>query len=120
MWNKLAQIILRFRYALLAALLAFTVVMAFHARLVHMTYSAPQVIPSSNPKYADYLAFKKAFGEDGNVLVLGIQTDQFFTVNVFNAWTDLSNQVKSVPGVDEVISVGKTVMFTKDTALQKF
>lgn len=119
MWNQIARFIIRYRVALLLVIAGFTVVMGYHARKVHMTYSAPKVIPIDNPKYADYLAFKKQFGEDGNVMVLGIQTDKFFSVKTFNAWNELATNVKSVPGVEEVITIGKSVSFRKDTANKK-
>ena len=78
--------------------------MLYHAKQVQMTYSNPQVIPTNNPKYAQYLSFKKQFGEDGNVLVLGIQTDKFFTPRIFNEWNQLADDVKNVPVVDEVMN----------------
>ena len=79
MWNFIARSIIRYRLALLIFLAVITSFMLYHARFVHMTYSNPQVIPVTNPKYAEYVAFKKQFGEDGNVMVIGIQTDQLFT-----------------------------------------
>jgi len=32
------------------------------------------------------------------VLVIGIQTDQLFTTKVFNAWNELAEHAKNVPG----------------------
>jgi predicted RND superfamily exporter protein len=119
MWNSIARAIIRYRLWLLIFIAAVTVFMLYHARSVHMTYSNPQIIPVTNPKYAEYIAFKKQFGEDGNVLVIGIQTDQLFTTKIFNAWNELSEHAKNVPGVDEVIGIGKSVTFVKDTANKK-
>src|SRR5678815_2894216 len=119
MWNSIARFIIRYRILLLLAIAGFTVVMGYHGRRVHMTYSAPKVIPVDNPKYADYLKFKKQFGEDGNVMVIGIQTSRLFTMAVFNDWNELADQVKTVAGVDEVITLGKSVPFSKDTVNKK-
>jgi predicted RND superfamily exporter protein len=119
MWNSIARAIIRYRLALLIFLAVVTAFMLYHARSVHMTYSNPQVIPVTNTKYAEYIAFKKQFGEDGNVLVIGIQTDQLFTTKVFNAWNELAEHCKNVPGVDEVIAIGNSVTFEKDTVNKK-
>lgn len=119
MWNRIARLIIRYRIPLLVLIAGFTVVMGYHAQKVRMTYSAPQIIPIDNPKYADYLHFKKQFGEDGNVMVIGIQADKLFTTSVFNDWNELAEQVKSVPGVEDVITLGKSISFTKDTANKK-
>src|SRR5215471_16289289 len=119
MWNKVARFIIRYRIILLLILAALTGIMLYHARNVRMTYSAPQVIPTSDPKYAAYLNFKKQFGEDGNVMVLGIQTDQLFTKKIFNAWSNLAQQIKTVSGVEEVVCIGKSVIFNRDTVNRK-
>lgn len=119
MWNFIARSVIRYRLTLLILLAAFTIVLLYHARLVHMTYSNPQVIPTNNPKYAEYLSFKKQFGEDGNVMVIGIQSNQLFTTKIFNAWNALADHVKNVAGVDEVIAIGKSVTFQKDTVNKK-
>ncbi|HYV90368.1 MAG TPA: MMPL family transporter [Chitinophagales bacterium] len=119
MWNFIARSIIRYRLALLIFLAVITSFMLYHARSVHMTYSNPQVIPVTNPKYAEYVAFKKQFGEDGNVMVIGIQTDQLFTTKVLNAWNELAKNTKFVAGVDEVIAIGNSVTFEKDTVNKK-
>ena len=35
----------------------------------------------ANPKYEEYLEFKKLFGDDGNMLVIGVQSKEFFNKN---------------------------------------
>lgn len=119
MWNFIARSILRYRIPLLIALAAFTAVMFYHARSVQMTYDNPAVIPANNPKYLRYLEFKQQFGEDGNVMVIGVQSDQLFTPAFFNSWIQLSNQINAIPGVDRVLSINKSVTFDKDTGEKK-
>jgi hypothetical protein len=119
MWNLVARSVLRYRIPLLIALTAFTGVMFYHARLVKMTYNNPAVIPANNPKYMRYMDFKKQFGEDGNVMVIGVQSDKLFTRDFFNSWIQLSNQLKTIPGVDQVLSIPGSVTFERDTANKK-
>ncbi|MEO5675873.1 MAG: MMPL family transporter [Chitinophagales bacterium] len=119
MWNSIARTIIRYRLGLLIFIVGFTAVMLYHALMVRLTYSNPQVIPVTNPKYAEYVNFKKQFGEDGNVMVLGIQPEQLFNPRIFNAWNELGNHVKNVVGVDEVIAIGNSVTFEKDTLNKK-
>jgi predicted RND superfamily exporter protein len=52
-------------------------------------------------------------------MVIGIQADKLFTTSVFNDWNELAEQVKSVPGVEDVITLGKSISFTKDTSNKK-
>ena len=78
MWYRLGQFILQYRIALLVLLLALTGFMGYHASKVQLSYDFTRAIPLDNPKYKAYQEFRKKFGDDGNLLVLGVQTDQFF------------------------------------------
>ena len=84
MWYRLGRFILQNRIALLLLLLALTGVMGYHASKVQLSYDFARAIPVDNPKYHDYQEFKKKFGEDGNLLVIGIQTDKLFDQKMFN------------------------------------
>jgi hypothetical protein len=48
-----------------------------------MSYEFSKAIPTDNSKYTDYLSYKGKFGDDGNVLVIGAQSDQFFKLKNF-------------------------------------
>lgn len=81
MWQSLGRFILRFRLPLLILLAAITAFMGYHASKVQLSYDFARAIPINNPKYKVYQEFKKKFGEDGNLLVLGIQTDKLLKKN---------------------------------------
>ncbi len=119
MWKRLAKFVLQNKYALLIVLLAATVLMAFYASKIKLSYEFAKAIPVDNPKYKDYLNFKKKFGDDGNLLVIGIQTDSFFSLNNFKAYRELNTSLKKVPHVEDVLSVSNAVDLLKDTASQK-
>lgn len=119
MWKRLAKFVLKNRIILLILLFACTVVMAFFATKIKLSYEFSKAIPIDNPKYQDYLSFKNKFGDDGNLLVIGVQTDSFFEINNFKSFRDLNNDLKKVPDVENVLSVSNAVDLLKDTATQK-
>ncbi len=119
MWKRLATFVLENKFYLLIALLAVTIVMAFFASKIKLSYEFSKAIPVDNPKYKDYLEFKKKFGDDGNLLVIGVQTDNFFSLNNFAAYQELNSNLKKVPYVEDVLSVSNAVDLLKDTASQK-
>ncbi|OSZ73780.1 RND transporter [Chitinophagaceae bacterium IBVUCB2] len=119
MWQSLGRFILKYRLALLLLLVALTGFMAYQASKVQLSYDFARAIPINNPKYKDYQEFRKKFGEDGNLLVIGIQTDKFFTEKIFNSYTRLLRNLKKVNGVDDIISVPSAVNLKKDTATEK-
>jgi Predicted exporters of the RND superfamily len=116
MWKHLAKFVLRFRLVLLIILLALTGLMAYYASKVKISYEFGKAIPTDNPKYQEYLSFRAKFGEDANLVVIGVQTDKFFELNTFNAFTKLTNELKTIPHVEDVLSIGSAVNLMKDTA----
>ena len=104
---------------MLILLLLVTCVMGFYASKVKLSYEFSKAIPTDNPKYKDYIAFKQKFGDDGNLLVAGIQTDNFFTLSFFNAYTNLHQQLKKIEHVEDVLSIPSAVNLVKDSATQK-
>jgi hypothetical protein len=119
MWQRLAKFVLKKRLLLLIILFAVTAVMAFFASKIQLSYEFSKAIPTDNPKYQDYLSFKKKFGDDGNVPVIGVQSDQFFQLKNFKAFTKLTDELKKVSYVEDVLSVANAVDLLKDTASKK-
>ncbi len=119
MWQRLAKLVLKNRLLLLISLLLATLIMAFFASKIRLSYEFTNAIPVDNPKYEDYLSFRKKFGDDGNVLVIGVQKKDFFQLKYFAAFQKLNNDLKKIPGVEDVLSVANAVNLLKDTATQK-
>ena len=108
MWHKLAASVLKFRLPLLILVAAITAFMAYKAKDVELTYSFAKVIPTDNPKYLDYLRFKEKFGEDGNVLVLGVLPKNLFDYKFFKSWYELADSLKHLEGIEDVLSICKS------------
>ena len=119
MWQKLAKSVLKYRLVLLILLFATTLLMGIFASRIKLSYEFSKAIPTDNPKYQDYLAFKKKFGDDGNVLVIGVQSRDFFELKNFQAFQNLNRDLKEIPYVEGVLSVASASNLLKDTATQK-
>ncbi|HWR32197.1 MAG TPA: efflux RND transporter permease subunit [Chitinophagaceae bacterium] len=113
MWHNLGRFILKYRIYLLAVLIAASSFMAWHASRVQMSYDFSRAIPVNNPKYKAYQEFKKNFGEDGNLLVIGVQTEKFFDEKVFNDYALLMRNLKKLYGVDDIIAIPSAVNIVK-------
>ena len=88
MWQRLGSYVIKNRLALLIILFIASGIMGFFACKVELSYEFARAIPVDNPKYQDYKAFQERFGDDGNVLVMGIKTDDFFKPDIFAATYD--------------------------------
>jgi predicted RND superfamily exporter protein len=119
MLEAAARIILRYRVATLVVLLILTGFMGFMATKVQLSYEGAKILPESDPTYAQYLRFKQQFGEDGTVMVIGFQDDRIWDQKTFGDWYELTNKVKQVEGIQEVLSIGRTFRVTRNDSLQQ-
>ncbi len=119
MWQRSASFVIKYRLILLISLFAATALMGFFASKVKLSYDFARAIPTDNPKYKDYVEFRKKFGDDGNVLVIGVQTDKFFELKNFKAYTALQDQLKKVGDVTGVISVPSAITLQKNLLTEK-
>lgn len=119
MWNFLGRSVLKYRVVLVIILLAITGLMAFYASKVKLSYEFSKAIPTDNPKYKDYKEFVKTFGDDANMLVLGVQTNQFFKKENFDLYRKLQSDIRHQPHIDDVLSIPGAVMLDKNDEAEK-
>lgn len=120
MFGIIAKIILRNRIALLAAVLLITIGMGYMASRVQLSYDFAQILPDNDPSLIQYQNFKKIFGQDGVVMVIGVEDPNFFTVKKYNDWYALSNEIKNTDGIEAVVSVAKLINIVRNDSAQKF
>ncbi len=120
MWVKLARLILRNRLTLLVVLGLTTGFMLWNAVQVKMSYEGTQLIPADDPDFVAYEKFRQTFGVDGNIMVVGVQTDDLFQIEFFNDWAKLTEKVGRLAMVQEVISITNLPALQKNSATRRF
>jgi predicted RND superfamily exporter protein len=119
MWYKLGQFILKNRLFLLIALLLATGFMGYQASKVQLSYEFTRAIPTDNARYQDYQSFLSKFNTDGNTVVFGIGSKDFYTLKVFNEVGQLYQNMKKVNGVVNILCVPEALELKKDTINDK-
>jgi hypothetical protein len=119
MWHNIAAFIIKYRIALLILLLGSTGVMGYFAAQVKISYEFTSAVPTDNAKFLEYQAFRKQFGEDGNLMVIGVKTKDFFSQDFFKDYARLARQVAKVKSVENVLSIPGAITLVKDTVTQK-
>lgn len=120
MWVKLSKAILHNRIALIIFFVVATIFMAYHAKNLKLSYSGAKILPLTDSVFVKYNEFKKTFGEDGSVMVLGIQSPEIYKKENYNKWSALTAEIEQLKGIKGVLSVGKLFELQKDTLNQKF
>jgi len=120
MFVKVSQFILQNRVKLIIILAVFTAFMAYHGKDIELTYEYASLLADKNEAKIEYDQFKKLFGEDGNLFVIGVKNPNLFQLDQFNAWYDLGNQISSLEGVEGVISITRGVNLKKNQETHQF
>ncbi|MFW5821809.1 MAG: efflux RND transporter permease subunit, partial [Tangfeifania sp.] len=120
MWLKVSGIILRNKILLLSILLVITAFLGYHAQKVEMSYEYASLLPKKDQAYKDYQQFVKVFGEEGNLIIIGIQDSAFFELDKFRAWREFGEKLSEVEGVEDLMSVSNAYNLEKNTDERTF
>lgn len=93
--------------------------MAWQASQVELSYDAARAIPTYNEKYQQYIAFKQQFGEDGNAIVIGIETDSFYNMKHFATYKKMLLQIKKIDGAEGIAAIPLSIDLVKNDSTEK-
>ena len=94
--------------------------MAYKGKDVKLSYENSSLLPDKDSTKIEYQEFKNLFGEDGNVIVVGTINPDIFNLDQFNGWADLSNKVRKIDGVLEVLSITRAINLVKNDSTHQF
>ncbi len=114
MWIRIARFILRYRIAILIGLVIMTVFMGYQSRKIEMSYQYAPLLPKDDTTYIENQTFVKLFGSESNLIILGVQNEDFFELQDFTAWEEMADSIESVSGVTSVFSIGEAYNLVKD------
>ncbi|WP_339894560.1 MMPL family transporter [uncultured Algibacter sp.] len=119
-WDVTARLILRNKILILVGILLVTIFFSRQWENMRLAYSEANMLPDDHEVNITYNNFLKTFGEEGNLIVLGVKDSSLFTVEKLNAWNKLSEDFKSNESVETVISIKDLQKLIKDTKNEKF
>ncbi|MGJ8591177.1 MAG: efflux RND transporter permease subunit [Aquaticitalea sp.] len=119
-WEIVASLILRNRIGILIGIILMTVFFGFQWKNMRFTYTEANLLPDDHEVNITYNEFLNIFGEEGNLIVLGIKDSTLFTVEKLNAWNKLADNFKKYPEVETVLSIKDLQKLVKNTEKEKF
>jgi predicted RND superfamily exporter protein len=119
-WELIAGIVLRNRITILVIIFLLTVFLGFQWKNVGMTYNEANLLPKNHPANKDYTQFLNTFGEEGNLVVIGIKDNTFFTPKAYKAWNEMMSSIKKHKEVELIVSINDLKKLQKDTINEKF
>ena len=103
-WNSIARLILRNRITILVIIAVVTYLLSTQWKNMRFSYTEANLMPDDHEVNQVYNDFLDKFGEEGNLILLGVQDSALFTPEKFKAWNELTDKLTSYPEVDHIIS----------------
>ncbi len=119
-WELIARVVLRNRILMLSIVVAITILLSLQWKNIHFTQTEANMLPDDNIVNIEYNAFLNKFGEEGNLVIIGVKDKTFFTPKAYAAWSKLMNSLKEDKAVALVISINDLKKLQKNEALEKF
>ena len=119
-WEFVAHIVLKNRIFILGVILLITLFLSTQWKNIRFSYTEASLLPETSSITIGYNTFLSKFGEEGNLIIVGVKDDRFFTPKSFAAWTKLMNELKAQKEVDLVVSINDLKKLEKNDSLEKF
>jgi len=112
-WGAVARFILRNRPLILIIIAVITVFMSMQWKNMRFTYTEANLLPDEHEVNVEYNEFLSKFGEEGNLIILGIKDSTLFTVPKLNKWNQFSEKIKKYKEVELVLSLNELKILEK-------
>lgn len=119
-WQAVARIVLRNRILMIAIIAGITILLALQWKHIRFTYTEANLLPADNPVNIEYGKFYKKFGEEGNLIVIGISDSLLFDPKIYSEWAKMMSGIRSHKEVSLVISVDDLKKLTRNDSLKTF
>jgi hypothetical protein len=119
-WDVIARLILRNKIGILVGIIILTVLFSTQWKNMRFSNTEANLLPDDHEVNITYNNFLKTFGEEGNLVIIGVKDSSLLSVDKLNAWNKLADSFKKYDEVETVISVKDLQKLVKDTLHQKF
>ena len=119
MWNFLSNFILKNRIVIIIMITALTVFMAQKGREAKLSYSMAKLLPNDHQVSVDYNDFLNKYGSQ-NVLVIAVEDSLITTLSHLKKWDKVSESIKNINGIEQIISFSNLPILQKDADEKKF
>ena len=119
-WEAVARLILRNRIVILIMIWLGTALMVSQWNKMRFSYTEANLLPDQHHVNLDYNTFLDIFGEEGNIIVLGVKDSTLLTAQNFNAWNSFSKSIEKNENIEAVITLQDLKKLIKDQKKQQF
>ena len=119
-WELVARIVLRNKVLMLSIVAIITILLGMQWKNIAFTYTEANLLPEDDSVNIEYNAFLDKFGEEGNLIIIGLHNDVLFTPKAYKAWDEMMLSLQKNKETDVVLSISNLKKLTKNDSLQTF
>lgn len=119
-WDVSARLILRNKIFILMGIIIATYFFSTQWDYMRFSNTEANLLPDDHEANITYNNFLQKFGEEGNLIVIGVKDSSLFTVEKLNAWNSFCSAFKNHVAIEAVISIKDLQKLVKNTAEEKF
>ena len=114
-WELVARIVLRNKILMLSIVALITIFLSFQWKNIAFTYTEANLLPQDDSVNIEYNAFLDKFGEEGNLIIIGLHNNVLFTPKAYKAWDEMMLSLQKNKETDVVLSISNLKKLTKNT-----
>ncbi len=119
-WKAISKLILNNRFLILTLLTLLTALFVNQWKNIRFTFTEANLLPDKHEENIKYKDFLKIFGEEGNLLVLATNDDNFFSQEKLKMWQELGKEIRNFTEIDYVLSFDNLKQIVKNQNLERF
>jgi len=119
-WTRVARLILRNRFLVILGIVLVTAFLASQMKYMRFSYTEANLLPENHEVNIEYDKFLEIFGEEGNLVILGVKDATIFEPVKFNAWNALVEEFKNLEEIDLTLSIADVKTLKADRRKRKF
>ena len=119
MWKFISNLILKNRIVIIILIAMLTVFMIKKGKEAKLSYSMAKLLPESHQVSIDYNNFLEKYGVQ-NLLVIAVEDSLITTLSHLKKWDLLSDSIKRINGVEQLVSFSNLPIISKDSKAKNF
>ena len=97
-----------------------TLFMGYKAQDIEWSYDMANIVPEDDPEQQFFKEFRQTFGEDGNIMAIGVLDTEVYKVQNFQKLKFLTNELERINGVKNVLGLPNLKTLQKNTEKRRF
>ena len=94
--------------------------MGYQSQNIKWSYDLANIVPEKDPDMVYFKQFRNTFGEDGNIMAMGVQDSAIYQLEVFRKFSELTSNLEEKEGIRNVLGLPNLQKLEKNNQKRAF